>query len=104
MYNDISIINEESGNRFNFIIMSMNVYNEIEKHPQFHTHWDEDYRNESVIYKVGCIGEFVCYLDLLMRDNEILLSWDKSTSRNIKIDNILDNRDLREVRIKFPLS
>lgn len=66
----------------------MSVYNIIECSEQFES-IGYDIDNKSNLKKVGFLGEFECYLDIYANKNEILVSWDKSTSRDIKIDNLL---------------
>ena len=45
--------------------------------------------NDNELRLVGWLGEFECYLDIHLEPWQILLSWDKSTSRDIKLNNIL---------------
>ena len=53
------------------------------------------------IKKVGYLGEFECYLDIYLPPDEILVSWDKSRIRDIKIENLLSNTIIeKEKKIK----
>ena len=47
--------------------------------------------NDNDLRLVGWLGEFECYLDIHLEPWQILLSWDKSTTRDIKLNNILSD-------------
>lgn len=81
-------LNHKMIKKYNYIIIPMSVYNIIECSEQFES-IGYDIDNKSNLKKVGFLGEFECYLDIYANKNEILVSWDKSTSRDIKIDNLL---------------
>ena len=56
----------------------------------------------SGITKVGDFMWYEVYLDILMPSGEILISYDKSISRDNKLDHILDNMEiLKEKRVRI---
>ena len=79
--------------KYNYIIMPMSVYNIIECCDNFKSiKYDVD--NISNLKKVGFLGDFECYLDIYLNKNEIIVSWDKATSRDVKINNLfLDQQE-----------
>lgn len=90
----IKKINDEMTIRYNYIIIPMSIYNIIECSDYFKSHNYETLDND--LRKVGTIGEFECYLDIYLPPNEILISWDKSTSRNVKIESILSDTQIEK--------
>jgi len=84
--------------KHNYIIIPMTVYNILEINDNF----------SPIIYEsgdgpvlVGTIGEFECYLDIYLPPNEIVVSWDKQTSRDVKLNSILDGYYEKEKRVKI---
>ena len=47
------------------------------------------------------IGDIECYLDIYLPPDRIIVSWDKQTARDVKIDNILNGIDEKEKRVKI---
>jgi len=87
----INKINERMKVRYNYIVIPMSIYNIIECSDYFKSHIHETVNDETFLRRVGTIGEFECYLDIHLPSNEILISWDKATSRDLKIESILSN-------------
>lgn len=91
-------INMNMKNKFNYIIIPVTVYNILECNDRFKPiFYYNDYEN---LKKVGTLGEFEVYLDIHLQPDEIILSWDKSISRDVKINNILYNTNEKEKKIK----
>ena len=95
---ELNNINSQMNKKFNYLVISMSIYNIMENN-MFKFKKFEDISDG--IRKLGTIGEFEVYLDLYMPENEILISWDKQTSRDVKIDSILDGVEEKEIRIKI---
>lgn len=93
----INKINDEMSVKYNYIVIPVAIYNIIECNDYFKAN---EIGSTEGLRKVGSIGEFECYLDIHLPPNEILMSWDKSTSRNVKIESILDNIIQKEKKIK----
>jgi len=95
----INKINDEMSIKYNYIIIPMTVYNIIECSDYFKSNKHDVLDND--LRKVGTIGGFECYLDIYLPPNEILISWDKSTSRDVKIESILsDKKSEKQKKIK----
>jgi hypothetical protein len=95
---ELNKMNIKMNIKHNYIIIPMSVYNILEHNDNF----------SPVIYKsgdgpvlVGTIGEFKCYLDIHLPPDEILVSWDKQTARDVKINSILKGIDEKEKRVKI---
>lgn len=88
-------LNISMDKKYNYIIVPMSVYNIIECCEYFKS-TKYDHENHSNLKKVGFIGDFECYLDIYLKSNEILVSWDKSTSRDIKIESLFTNKIISE--------
>lgn len=92
-------LNNKMSRKYNYIIIPMSVYNIIECCDDFKPSF---YDNKEGLKKVGFIGEFECYLDIHLKSDEIILSWDKATSREIKIESILSGSNIEfEKRIEI---
>lgn len=88
--------------KYNYIIIPISIYNIIECSDLFRAYKYSE--TEDGLKKVGSVGEYEIYLDIYLPSNEIVLSWDKQTSRDIKINSILfshDDSKERKVKIKF---
>jgi hypothetical protein len=93
---------QENKTKYNYIIIPISVYNIIECSDLFRS--NKYTESENGLKKVGSVGEYEIYLDIYLPSNEIVLSWDKQTSRDIKINSILFSQDdskERKVKIKF---
>jgi hypothetical protein len=77
----------------------MTVYNILEYNDSFMSVKYESNENGPVL--VGIVGEFKCYLDIHLPPNEILVSWDKQTSRDVKLESILNGISEKEKRVKI---
>jgi len=86
---EVNRINISMENRYNYIIIPMCIYNIIEQSEYFSPSLYEN--NDNDLRLVGWLGEFECYLDIHLEPWQILLSWDKSTTRDIKLNNILSD-------------
>ncbi len=93
---------QEKKTKYNYIIIPISVYNIIECSDLFRS--NKYTESENGLKKVGSVGEYEIYLNIYLPSNEIVLSWDKQTSRDIKINSILfshDDSKERKVKIKF---
>lgn len=95
-------INDKMEPRRNYMVMSMNVFNIIEHHDNF------DHKNLLGLKKeltaltlVGSLCGLDCYIDLHMKNNNILLFYDKQISRNLKLETLLDNNKLIEEKVEI---
>lgn len=90
--------NHDTNSSFNYLVISMNVFNALDAHPMFTSWSDAKYIDGP--YYVGRFGTFECYVDLYLPPNTILMQYDKQIARDNKIDNILNDVDvLNEVEI-----
>lgn len=91
---DIKKMNKDEPKR-HYMIVSMNILNILETHDNFeHTHFGK--LEMECITLVGRIADLDCYVDLHMKDNMILLHWDKQTMRDMKISKILGESSNKE--------
>lgn len=91
-------VNIQMQQKYNFVLIPMTIYNIIENSEYFSK---VEFEMNEGIKKVGYLGDFECYLDMYLPPDEILVSWDKSRSRDIKIENLLSNTILeKEKKIK----
>ena len=76
----------------------MRIYNILQFSHCFKTiHYDV-----SGLMHVGYLLDFHVYLDMYMPPDEILISYDKSISRDNKLDAILNGEDMiKEKRVKI---
>lgn len=98
LFKDINSINSEMVKKYNYIIIPMSIYNIIECDDRFKP---SPISAESNLRKVGSIGDIECYLDIYLPPDQIIISWDKQTARDVKIDNILNGIDEKEKRVKI---
>ena len=98
LFKDINSINSEMVKKYNYIIIPMSIYNIIECDDRFKP---SQISVESDLRKVGLIGDIECYLDIYLPPDQIIISWDKQTARDVKIDNILNGIDEKEKRVKI---
>ena len=96
---ELNRMNIEMSVKHNYIIMPMTVYNILEFNDNFLPVIYEP--NEKGPVLVGSIGEFKCYLDIHLPPNEILVSWDKQTARDVKLESILNGISEKEKRVKI---
>lgn len=97
--NLLNHINNNMHNKFNCLIIPMNIYNLIIDDDKF----IRTYEDLNGIIKVGFINEFEVYLDLCCPPNKVRVSWDKISFRSVKIDDILNNivESERWIKISF---
>jgi len=96
---ELNRMNIKMSTKHNYIIIPMTVYNILE--------YNDNFISEVYSPKddgpglVGIIGEFKCYLDIHLPSNEIIVSWDKQTSRDVKLESILNGVSEKEKRVKI---
>ena len=85
----------------NCIIIPMSVLNIIERHQDFKHLNLLGLKTSEYLYKVGKVCDIECYLDLAMFTNSIILTWDKESLRDIKLESLLNDfyRDIDHLRI-----
>ena len=93
IFKNINSINSKMNKKYNYIIIPMSIYNIIECDIRFRP----TSTSEGVyLRKVGTIGDIEFYLDIYLPPDQIIVSWDKQTARDVKIDNILSGIDEKE--------
>jgi len=95
---ELNRINIKMSVKHNYIIIPMTVYNILEFNDNF---LSVKYESNDGPVLVGKIGEFECYLDIYLPPNEIIVSWDKQTSRDVKLESILNGISEKEKRVKI---
>ena len=96
----VSKIMKEESDRFNYIIVSMHTYNTLLRSHEFNSYFNLE--EIDGITEVGSIKGYRVFLDLYMRPDEILLSCDLASSREYKIDQILEGTEfVKEKRVKL---
>lgn len=84
--------------KHNYLIVPMRIYNII----QFSGYFKSIPYDLSGIMHVGYLLDFHVYLDMYIPPDEILISYDKSISRDNKLDAILNGKDMiKEKRVKI---
>ena len=90
--------------KYNYLIIPISIYNMIEQSEYFLVHkYETSVENEN-LKRIGFFGEFECFLDIYLPPDTIIVSWDKSTSRDIKLSNIfseVDKQCVKEKKIKI---
>lgn len=97
IFENLKIINKKMSKKYNYIVVPMPIYNILHESTLFIS----DYIDSEGIKKVGILGEFEVYLDMCCDNNTILLSWDKQTLRDVKIENLLNGLKIKEKNIKI---
>ena len=96
---EIKSILLNGGNRYNYLIVPMDVYNILLFMKEFRI---EDYGELSFPVKVGSLFMYEVFLDMYLPPGQIMLSYDKSIMRDNKIDQILDGvRPKKNITIKL---
>ena len=95
---ELNRINIKMNIKHNYIIIPMTVYNILEYNDNF---LPVIYESGEGPVLVGTIGEFNCYLDIHLPPDRIIVSWDKQTARDVKINSILKGIDEKEKRVKI---
>lgn len=82
----------------NYLIVPMRIYNII----QFSLYFKPILYDVSGLMHVGYLHDFHVYLDMYIPSGEILISYDKSISRDNKLDSILNGEKMiKEKRVKI---
>lgn len=97
IFANLKIINKEMSTKYNYIIVPMSIYNILHESTLFIS----NYIDSEGIKKVGMLGEFEVYLDMYCESSTILLSWDKQTHRDIKLEKLLNGLEIKEKSIKI---
>lgn len=94
--NKINIYNEFN---FNTLIIPIRVYNIIEGSEFFLL---QEEKISSNLRKLGSISNFECYLDIYLNNDEIKLTCDEGKLRDLKIENLLNNKEFKtEIKVKL---
>ena len=106
LFKEINSINSKMNKKYNYIIIPMAIYNIIECDTRFKPteiviNLFTSISDGLDLRKVGTIGDIECYLDIYLPPDQIIVSWDKQTARDVKIDNILNGMDEKEKRVKI---
>lgn len=93
---EISIANSEE---FNYIIVSMKIYNLLESSTVFKKERSISPGESVGVWHIGYLGGFNVYVDMLLDPDMILMRYDKQIMRDNKIDSILGNTESRSIDI-----
>ena len=94
-----NIVIEINNINYNYLIVPISILNVLDQDDRFQY---LPFGDVSGITKVGNFMWCEVYLDILMPPDEILISYDKSISRDNKIDHILSDIEmLKEKRVKI---
>ena len=86
---------------FNYIIMPIHIYNIISSNLDFESIQFNDNTIKG-INEVGIWGQFRCFLDMHMKRDHIILSFDKRIDRDHKLNSILNGTEaIKEKRVKI---
>ena len=86
--------------RYNYIIVSMHAYNALCMSHSFNSYFGME--EIEGITEVGSISGYRVFLDMYMKPDEIVLSCDVASSREYKIDQILEGTEfIKEKRVKL---
>lgn len=75
--------------RHSHIIVPISIYNILENCDNFIE--IKEKKIEEGISIIGKLGKFICYLDIYLPSDTIILKHDKQKNRDLKIDYILNN-------------
>jgi hypothetical protein len=96
----ISKVMEEESDRFNYIIISMHMYNALLRSHEFNSYFNHE--EIEGITEVGSMKGYRVFLDMYQKPDEILLSCDVVSSRDYKINQILEGTEfIKEKRVKI---
>ena len=101
---ELHSINSEVKTKYNYIIVSMPVYNVLDRSNGFIQDNDNGDFDDKSLRKVGKLGEFDVYLDIHLKTNTILLDWDKQTSRDVKLDALLNEYEYEKTEVYVVLN
>jgi hypothetical protein len=86
--------------RFNYMIVSMHVFNALCTSHIFYSYFGND--EVAGITEVGSFRGYKVFLDMYMKPGEIILSCDRVSMRDYRLDQILDgNIFIKEKRVKI---
>ena len=74
---------------YNFMIVSMSIYNILEANKSFKYATLDPMMTEEPLRHMGSCGKVEVYLDLSMRPDSLRLTWDKSLIRDKKIHSVI---------------
>ena len=102
--NQIDILKKEcieNSDKFSYIVVSMHIYNILCDSNNFHSFFSVN--EYTGLTEVGSIFGYKVFLDILMPPNQILLSIDKQSLRDYKIDYLLYGNEVpqKEKRVKI---
>lgn len=79
--------------KHSYIIIPISVYNILENCDNFIETKEEKTKEEGIIM-VGIFGNFICYLDIYLPSDTIIVKHDKKKNRDLKIDYILNDSEI----------
>ena len=87
--------------RFSYMGVSMHVYNMLSMSSEFASHFGNVEEIDGLT-EVGEFCGFKVFLDMYMKPDEILLSCDKASMRDRKLDLLLEGKEFhKEKRVKI---
>ena len=96
----ITNVMKQESDRFNYIIVSMHVYNALCMSHAFNSYFGIE--EIDGITEVGTFNGYKVFLDMYQKPDEILLSCDLASSRDYKINQILEGTEfIKEKRVKI---
>ena len=99
IYQGVKKINDK---RFNYLLVSVDVGNVLDNHIDFKK--SSGISKEEGLYYIGELLEFKVYVDLYLSPNSIILSFDKQTRRDVRLDSLLNGSvsdDYMEVTVEY---
>ena len=96
----ITNVMKQESERFNYIIVSMHAYNALCMSHSFNSYFGME--EIEGITEVGTFNGYKVFLDMYQKPDEILLSCDVVSSRDYKINQILEGTEfIKEKRVKI---
>jgi len=96
----VTNVMKEESDRYNYMIVSMHVYNALCMSHAFNSYFGM--KEIEGITEVGSIFGYRIFLDMYQKPDEILLSCDVASSRDYKINQILEGTEfVKEKRVKL---
>lgn len=80
----------------NFMIVPMSIYNLLESNDSFKFSKIENLMKEDLLRHMGSINDIEVYLDLFAPSDTIILKYDKSITRDNRIEAILNGDELKQ--------
>lgn len=100
--NGIIELNKSLEIKYNYMVISMFVYNIFETHPSFLSKKLQESESDG-LWNVGSILGYECYLDIHLSPDEIKIFYDKQISRDLKLDSILEGRVIPKTKIDITI-